>query len=178
MGKEKKSKASKWAKVRKSGIHQKGLFARRDIPEDTRIIEYVGEKITKAESKRRREQQDELGRATGDGTVYVFVVNKRFDIDGNVPWNDARFANHSCKPNAYTDVVKGRIWLRASRDIRKGEEILYDYGFDLECWEDNPCLCGAKRCLGYIVSEENRSELKRLLKARKKAEKKRRKGKK
>ena len=48
------AKASKWAEVRESGIHQKGLFARCDIPEGTRIIEYVGEKIIKAESERRR----------------------------------------------------------------------------------------------------------------------------
>ena len=159
---------SEMVEVRSSGIHNRGLFARCDIPEDARIIEYVGEKITKAESERRANLQDEKGRATGGGTVYIFTLNSRYDIDGNVPWNDARFANHSCDPNAYTDIVKGRIWLMAARDIRKGEEIVYDYGFDLSCWEDHPCRCGAKRCLGYMVGEEYRAKLRRKLRDRRK----------
>ncbi|NNC87690.1 MAG: SET domain-containing protein-lysine N-methyltransferase [Akkermansiaceae bacterium] len=166
---------SKWVKVGQSGIHNNGLFAIRDIPEDTRIIEYVGDKITKAESERRANAQDEKGRATGDGTVYIFTLNSRYDIDGNVPWNFARNANHSCDPNAHTDIVKGRVWLIASRDIKKGEEVVYDYGFDMSHWEDHPCLCGAKRCLGYIVGEEFRAKMKRKIKARRKKEKKARK---
>jgi len=160
------TKASKWAEVRESGIHQKGLFARRDIPVNTRIIEYIGEKIIKTESERRRDEQDEKGRSTGDGTVYVFIVNSRYDIDGNVQGNAAKYANHSCNPNACTDVRKGRVWLRAARDIAKDEEIVYDYGFDLDFWEVNPCRCGAENCVGYIVAEEHRVKLKRKIKAR------------
>lgn len=161
-----KTKESKWAEVRESGIHQKGLFARRDIPAGTRIIEYVGEKIIKAESERRRDEQDQSGRASGDGTVYVFILNSRYDIDGNVPWNAAKYANHSCEPNACTDVTKRRIWLIASRNIAKDEEIVYDYGFDLECWEENPCRCGAKSCVGHIVAAEYRPKLKAMLEKR------------
>lgn len=164
-------RGSTWAEAGASGIHQNGLFASRDIPEDTRIIEYIGDKITKAESERRANLQDEEGRSSGDGVVYIFTLNDRYDIDGNVDDNHARFANHSCDPNAYTDIIDGRVWLRAAREIEKGEEIVYDYGFDLSCWEDHPCLCGAKRCLGYIVGEEFRPEMKRKLKA-KKAERK------
>lgn len=173
-GTDKASKPSKWAEVRESGIHQKGLFAKRRIPAGTRIIEYVGEKIIKTESERRRNEQDEKGRASGNGTVYVFIVNDRYDIDGNVPWNIAKYANHSCDPNACSDVIKNRVWLIAERDIRKGEEIVYDYGFEFDGWEDHPCLCGARRCLGYIIAEEFRPRLKKALKARKKADKKRR----
>ena len=160
------AKRSKWVEVRESDIHNKGLFAKRGIPEDTRLIEYVGDKVTKHESARRANLQDEKGRETGGGTVYIFTLNRRFDIDGNVPWNDARYANHSCEPNAYTDIVEGHIWIRASRDIEAGEEIVYDYGFDLESWEDNPCRCGEDRCLGYIVGDAYRAKLKRKLKAR------------
>ena len=162
----KKRGTSKWVAVRSSGIHNKGLFAIRDIPEDTKIIEYIGEKIIKAESERRANLQDERGRETGEGTVYMFTLNDRYDIDGNVSYNAARYANHSCDPNAHTDVKKGRVWLYASRDIKKGEEILYDYGFELDSWEDYPCLCGSKRCVGYIVAEEYRPKLKRKLKAK------------
>jgi len=169
---KKEAKGLKWVEVRASGIHNKGLFASRDIPGETRIIEYIGEKVTKAESERRANLQDEKGRESGEGTVYTFIINDRYDIDGNVPWNDARFANHSCDPNAYTDVIKGRVWLIATRDIKEGKEIVYDYGFDLSYWKDHPCRCGAKRCLGYLVGEDYRAKLKRKLKAREKRKKK------
>lgn len=174
---------SNLVEVRRSGIHNHGLFAIQDIPEDTRIIEYVGEKVIKVESERRGNLQDEKGRVTGDGTVYMFTLNDRYDIDGDVAWNDAKYANHSCDPNAYTDVVKGRIWLMAGRDISKGEEIVYDYGFDASYWKDHPCRCGAKRCLGYIVGEDFRAQLKqklkkRLRKAKRKARRRGRKGRK
>ena len=168
----KKRGTSEWAETGQSGIHNNGLFAIRDIPEDTKIIEYVGDKITKAESERRANLQDEKGRSTGDGTVYIFTLNDRYDLDGKVPWNIAKNANHSCDPNAHTDVKKGRIWLIASRDIKKGEEIVYDYGFDIDSWEDHPCRCGAKRCLGYIVGDEFRAKFKKVLKAHQAAKKK------
>jgi SET domain-containing protein len=170
-GKSKSAKSavkSEWAKVKSSGIHNKGLFAKRDIPEGTRIIEYVGEKLTTAESERRGVEQDELARETGGGTVYMFTLNSRFTIDGNVSWNTAKYANHGCDPNAETDVIKGRIWLIALHDIKKGEEIVYDYSFDIEYCKDYPCLCGAKNCAGYIVGWEFRAKLKRKLKAERK----------
>lgn len=162
-----------------SGIHGSGLFARRRIPKGARIIEYVGEKVIKAESERRSNLQDEHGRATGDGTVYVFTLNSRYDIDGNVSWNDAKYANHSCDPNASTDIVKDRVWLVAEREIEAGEEIVYDYCFDLSHWREHPCRCGAERCLGYIVGEEHRARLKRKIAAwERKKEKQAKKGRK
>jgi uncharacterized protein len=159
------SGGSEWVGVGRSGIHQNGLFAKKDIPKGTKMIEYVGDKIIKAESERRGNEQDELGRPKGDGTVYVFTLNNRYDIDGAVEWNEAKNANHSCAPNAATDILKGRIWLIAERKIKKGEEITYDYGFDLNYWRDHPCRCGTKKCVGYIVGEEYRAELKKKIKA-------------
>jgi SET domain-containing protein len=177
--KGKKSSELEWCVVKRSGIHQKGLFAKKDIPEGTRVIEYVGEKVTKAEGERRGQVQDAKGREVGEGTVYIFTLNKRHDIDGNVPWNPARLANHSCDPNCTTDVIRGHIWLIADRDIEKGDEIVYDYNFDLEYYEEHPCLCGAKKCCGYMVGEEYRPKLKKLLKkAKEKAMKGKKKGKK
>jgi SET domain-containing protein len=167
--KKSKSKAGKgadleWCAVKRSGIHQRGLFARKNIREGTRVIEYVGEKITKAESERRGHAQDAKGREEGEGMVYIFTLTKRHDIDGNVPWNPARLANHSCDPNCTTDVIRRHIWLIADRDIEKGEEIVYDYNFDLEHYEEHPCQCGAKKCCGYMVGVEYRGKLKKLLK--------------
>ncbi|MEM7146743.1 MAG: SET domain-containing protein-lysine N-methyltransferase [Verrucomicrobiota bacterium] len=173
-----KSKAEKlrekleWVAVKRSGIHARGLFAKKAIPEGTRVIEYIGPKITKAESERRGHEQDAIGRDTGEGMVYIFTLNKRHDIDGNVEWNWARLANHSCDPNCTTDVIRGRIWLIADRSIEKGEEIVYDYNFDLDYYEEHPCLCGTDNCCGYIVGETYRDKLAKLIKKKKKKAKK------
>ncbi len=159
--------------VKRSSIHNRGVFARRQIPKGTRVIEYVGEKITKAESERRADRQ--LGRAKQDaaaGAVYIFELNKRYDIDGNVAYNLARLINHSCDPNCETGIVRGHIWISAIRDIAKGEELSYNYGYDMDNYEDHPCRCGSRNCQGYIVAEEERGKLKRA-RAKKKQEKRR-----
>ena len=104
--------------------------------------------------------------------MYVFELNKRYDLDGNVPENTARFINHSCDPNCEPDVIKNRIWLLSTRKIKKGEELSYNYGFDLECYEEHECRCGSKKCVGYITAEENWRKLKKLIAKKKKKEKK------
>lgn len=156
------------AEVRQSGIHQRGLFARRSIPKGARVIEYIGDRVIKPESERRSNEQMERATKTGEGGVYVFTLNDRYDIDGSIAGNIARFANHSCDPNCETDIIDDRIWVIATRDIRKGEEIVYNYNFDLDHYEDHPCRCGAKNCVGFIVGEEHwpklRSELARKAK--------------
>ena len=148
--------------VRKSMIHSRGVFARKDIPAGTRIIEYVGEKITKAESDRRAEGPlNRYKKNQNCGAVYLFELNKRYDIDGDVPYNTARFINHSCDPNCETEVVRGHIWITALQDIQRGEELTYNYGYDYEAHEEHPCYCGKERCVGYILAEEHWSRLKR-----------------
>lgn len=146
-----------------SGIHGRGLFAARDIPRGARVIEYVGVRLTKAESWKRACEWMEKARGTGRGAVYVFEVNSRWDIDGNVPWNPARLINHSCSPNCEPHVKRGRIWIMARRHIRAGEELTYDYGYDFEQWREHPCRCGSPRCPGYIVAREHRARLRRAL---------------
>ncbi|MCB1203503.1 MAG: SET domain-containing protein-lysine N-methyltransferase [Verrucomicrobiae bacterium] len=154
---------SKWCEIRQSGIHGRGLFAKRRIPQGTPVIEYVGEKIDKEESDRRGWARIAYAKKTGDAAVYIFTLNDRFDIDGNVPWNAARLINHSCEPNCEAYIDEDAIWIGSLRDIEKGEELFYNYGFDLESWEDHPCRCGAKRCIGYIAGKEYWTELKRRL---------------
>ena len=154
---------SKWCEIRQSGIHGRGLFAKRRIPQGTPVIEYVGEKIDKGESDRRGWARIAYAKKTGDAAVYIFTLNDRFDIDGNVPWNAARLINHSCEPNCEAYIDEDAIWIGSLRDIEKGEELFYNYGFDLESWEDHPCRCGAKRCIGYIAGKEYWTELKRRL---------------
>jgi len=134
-----------WVVFRRSRIHGIGGFARQDIPAGTRILEYVGEKISKEESARRCEANN----------PYIFCLNDQFDLDGNVPWNPARFLNHSCQPNCETLLDEAeRIWIVALRDIRAGEELTFNYGYDLTEYRDYPCNCGAANCVGYIVAEE------------------------
>ena len=154
----------------RSGVHGYGLFARDFIPQDTRIIEYVGERITKPEAQRREERRLARLAAGGDGCVYIFVVNKRHDIDGRVSWNLARRINHSCAPNCEAQQIRGRIWIVALRDLAPGEELNYNYGFNYTECRDHPCRCGARACAGFIVEAGQRWRVRRALAAERKVE--------
>jgi SET domain-containing protein len=97
-----------------------GLFATRPIHRRGRIAEYKGRLLTTkaAEILERR------------GNRYLYEINKRWTIDGSPRSNIARYANHSCNPNAESYDVKRRVFIRALRNIKPGEEIVYDYGID------------------------------------------------
>lgn len=152
-----------WVHRRRSAIHGSGLIAARSIPAGTRIIEYVGERITKAEADRREEARLAQRDAGRDGCVYVFELNARHDIDGNVAWNPARLINHTCEANCEPQVIRGHIWIVALRDIAAGEELGYDYGFDCTDWRDHPCRCGTAACAGYIVKQSQRWRVRRIM---------------
>ncbi len=148
-------------RLARSGVHGWGVFARDFIPQGERLIEYVGERITKAEALRRDEARRARLAAGGDGCVYIFEVTKRHDIDGDVPWNPARRINHSCAPNCDSEDDRGRIWIVARRDIAPGEELTYDYGFSLSEGRNHRCRCGAPECVGFIVAKGQRWRLRR-----------------
>lgn len=78
--------------------------------------------------------------------------------------------NHCCEPNAYAQVVSARnqingfgdvdeeregrdssnhIVIFATRPIREGEEVVYDYKFPVEDIK-LPCYCGASKCQGSM----------------------------
>lgn len=154
---------SRHCEVRDSAIHGRGVYATTFIPKETRIIEYVGERITKEESERRGNAQHRKSLKTGDAAVYIFTLSKNYDLDGNVPWNIARLINHSCAPNCEAWIEGQRIFIHALRDIHPGEELSFDYGFDVDCYEDHPCRCGTPECVGYIVSREQWPELRERL---------------
>ena len=166
-------------KVRSSGIHDRGVFARKKIPEGFEIIEYLGEKISHEEADRRGLEWEAKAIKSGKGAVYLFTLNEDWVLDGNCDDNPARLFNHSCEPNCeaiiYGEGDDAEIWIVAVRDIKKGEELSFDYGFDLEDYDDHPCRCGAANCVGYIVGEDYRAELRELLASKKKRKKKRRK---
>jgi SET domain-containing protein len=153
-----------WYRQANSGIHRFGLFANRFIPKGTRIIEYRGERITKKESERRGLRQMEVAETAQEGSVYIFELNKRYDLDGNTPDNLAKYINHSCEPNCEAALIKGKIWIEALYDIPEGDELFFDYGYDAANSLDHPCRCGSKACVGYIVRRDQRTKLKRFLK--------------
>jgi SET domain-containing protein len=123
-----------------SRIAGKGLFATQDIKKGTRIIQYIGRKITKAETADRLYQ----------GNQYIFEFNDRYNIDGKALKNKARSINHSCDPNCDILITKRTIWIVAKRDIQEGEELSYNYRFTAKQYR---CTCGAKHCCGYILAE-------------------------
>jgi hypothetical protein len=139
----------------KSNIHNKGVFAKKDITKGTKIIEYIGDKITKAQSEKIATKQiNKSIKNNKEGAVYIFDLNKKYDINGNVSWNPARYINHSCNPNCEPEIIRGHIWIIAIKDIKENEEIYYNYGYDIDEYKDHPCKCGSKNCVGYILAEE------------------------
>ncbi len=127
-----------------SPIHGRGAFANRRITQGTRLIEYVGRKISKADALKECEANN----------PFIFVIDGQYDLDGNVEWNPARLINHSCEPNCDVEWLDGGLWVVARRDIERGEEITFNYGYDLEDYRDYHCHCGAPNCVGYMVAEE------------------------
>jgi Proteins containing SET domain len=92
-----------------SKIHASGLFAKSDISAGTRIIEYRGLKITKAQSDKIADVHIKANkRAKTVGSVYIFTLNQKYDINGKVTWNLAKYINHSWHPNCETDIIKGK----------------------------------------------------------------------
>lgn len=167
-----KPTTSEYIDVKNSKIHNKGVFAAKDIPKGAKIIEYVGEKITKKESEKRCDLALEKAKKNPKlGSVYIFELNKRYDIDGDVPYNTAKYINHSCEPNCEAEIEDNHIWIKALRKIPKGEELGYNYGYSVDDYENHPCRCGSKRCVGYIVEEDEWPKLKKELEKKKKQKK-------
>ncbi len=77
----------------------------------------------------------------------------------------SKYINHSCEPNCESDVKKGKIWIEALRDIKKGEELTYDYSFsfDVDILKETPCFCGSKHCIGQIISRDEWWKYKKYL---------------
>ena len=139
-------------KIKKSNIDNKGrgLYAVIKIKAGTKIINYKGKIVT-------NKQVDESTKYDNGKPIYLFTLNKRYTLDGDFSWNTAGLINHSCSPNAEYDGKGLKIWITATRDIRKGEEITCDYGFSFDKdYRQFPCNCRSQNCCGYIVREESR----------------------
>jgi len=126
---------------RRSKIHRWGVYATETIPKNKRIIDYAGEKISNQESLKRERRYIQKGH------IWCFKLTNRTVIDAGVGGNDARFINHACKPNCYSQIVGKDIWIRASKNIKAGEELTYDYYTDGEKVIQCRCRPGCTRKL-------------------------------
>ena len=142
-------------KIKKSNIDNKGLYASKNIKAKQIVIHYKGKLVTKKEVEKNPKFDN-------DKAIYLFNLNNRYDLDGDFEYNAARLINHSCDPNCEVNGKGLKLWIFAIRDIKKGEELSYDYGFGYdEDYKQFVCKCGAKNCVGYIVREGSRWRIKK-----------------
>jgi hypothetical protein len=146
------TRGAPWFQVRRSPVHGLGAFALRRIRKGTRIIEYLGERVTHEEADRRYEGKDE-----SDSHTFLFIVDSKTVLDGGVDGNDSRFINHSCDPNCESVIEAKRVFIEAIRTIQPGEELSYDYQLGRDA-DDPPnvdeiyaCRCGHDSCRGTML---------------------------
>lgn len=120
-------------KRRHSRLHRWGVFTEENINKNKRIITYDGERITSKESEVRED------RYLRRGEIWCFRLNRRWVIDANVGGNLARFLNHSCRPNCYSNIIDRTIWIIAAKNVTAGDELTYDYHTDGD--KEIACRC-------------------------------------
>jgi SET domain-containing protein len=147
--------------VRHSPIHGYGVFALRRIRKGTRVIEYLGERISHEAADARYEDKHPQ-----DNHTFLFTVDKRTVIDAGVGGNEARFINHGCDPNCESTTVERRVFIESIKTIQPGEELAYDYSIQRDA-DDEPdvdevfaCHCGAAACRGSMLEPRKRTEAK------------------
>src|SRR4051812_33614108 len=150
-----KEEPNPYFELRTSEIQGTGAFAIRTIKKGTRIVEYLGQRISWRTADKRYDD-DTMGRHH----TFLFTVDDKTVIDAGVKGNDARFLNHSCDGNCEAINDRKRIFIDARRSIKAGEELLYDYQY--ERTEDTTpedeklyvCRCGSPKCRGSILAPE------------------------
>ena len=126
---------------RRSRISGWGVYAAQPIARNTRIVEYKGQLVAQAEAWRREQRYLPRHR------IWIFNVNTRWARDAAFGGNVARYINHACHPNCYVEIVGHTIWIVASRAIRTGEELTYDYNTDGAAGIACRCRPGCRRRL-------------------------------
>jgi uncharacterized protein len=142
-------------KTRKSGVHGNGMFAIAPIAEGQHLIEYIGERIDWDTALERHPHDPKQPNHT-----FYFSLEDGRCIDANVGGNDSRWINHSCNPNCEADEIHGRVFIKALRNIEKGEELFYNYGLVIDekytkkLKAEYACWCGAKKCRGTMLASK------------------------
>ncbi len=153
------SASGKRIQVRRSGVHGKGVFALQDLAEGETLIEYVGEIISWDEAQDRHPHDP-----NDPNHTFYFHVNEDKVIDALHGGNSSRWINHSCDPNCEADEENDRIFIKALRNIKAGEELNYDYGLIIDepytkkLKAEYPCWCGSKNCRGTLLSPKERKD--------------------
>jgi uncharacterized protein len=162
--------------VRNSDVHGRGVFAVKNIPKGTRILEYLGDRVSHEAADARYEDHDE-----NDNHTFLFIVDKHTVIDAGVGGNDARFINHQCKGNCESVIANRRVFIDAVRDIAAGQELGYDYEIGRDR-NDPPnvdeiyaCRCGSPQCRGTMLWPPKAKTKAKSKPKRRKAEKARKK---
>jgi SET domain-containing protein len=151
--------SGKRIQVRRSGVHGKGVFALQDLAEGETLIEYVGEIISWDEAQDRHPHDP-----NDPNHTFYFHVNEDRVIDALHGGNSSRWINHSCDPNCEADEENDRIFIKALRNIKAGEELNYDYGLIIDepytkkLKAEYPCWCGSKNCRGTLLSPKERKD--------------------
>lgn len=164
--------------IRESPIHGTGAFANRKIRKGERIVEYEGERISHEVSDERYPDPEDTDEPHH---TFLFEVDDDVVIDAAVNGNSARFINHSCDPNCEAVDEDGRIFIEALRSIEAGEELFYDYAFELDEKHTEklqklyPCHCGSANCRGTILVVKPPKKKKKKKKDKKKKDKKKKK---
>jgi uncharacterized protein len=107
----------------------KGLFTTVDIKKGTPVIQYTGEMLTWNQVQRKYK---------GDilEALYLFHLGPNKWIDAqDLPKAKARYANDakgfvkvkSLNNNSEYQIIDGKAFIVATRDIKAGEEIFVDY---------------------------------------------------
>lgn len=144
--------------IRSSAIHAAGCYTTAAVRKGARVAEYTGPRLSKDEADAANEESP---------ITYLFGLGEgSVVIDGHCM---AMFINHSCDPNCETEEVRGRVWIRAIRNIEAGEEITYDYCLYDGGEDEAQCNCGARKCRGTMYSAE---EIRRRKAAARRAAKK------
>ena len=143
--------------MRRSGVHGKGVFALQDIAKGEALIEYVGEIITWKEALRRHPHNPKDPNHT-----FYFHIDDKYVIDALYGGNASRWINHACDPNCDADEEEGRVYIKAIRKNKEGEELSYDYGLIIDekytpkLKAQYPSWCGAKNCRGTLLASKRR----------------------
>ena len=129
-----------------------GVVAVNPIKEGDLVQEYVGEIISEAEKRKRLD--DWARDHPNDPNFYIMHLQTGWYIDAREKGNLSRFINHSCDPNCKIIPINVaghiRMAIFASKKIRPGEFLSYDYRFDTKDGDKFQCRCGAKNCRGTM----------------------------
>jgi len=139
---------TKWIRVGKV-TYGRAVFATTDIPAEAVVGSVTGRVIADA----------------GYASAHCIDLGGHLSLEPRTPF---RYLNHSCSPNcqlllvdqSYPDGTEAPadVQLETLRPIALGEELTIDYAWSAD--GAIPCLCGSRRCRGWVVAAE---ELPKLL---------------